>query len=107
MALPIVVSSRQINTLLAARQKGQMTVEVSPDLGLSIVPVTITSDGAVFTNGECLTWGQVEKIKKSPSNCFFVEHGAIRVIQVFSEETNRHCSLFPTQARQACSSLVL
>ncbi len=97
MTLPIVVSSRQIDTLLAARQKGQATVEVSPDLGLSTVTATITLDGVVFPNGECLTWEQAEKIQKSPSNCFFVEHGAIQVIQVFSEETNRLCSLFPTQ----------
>lgn len=97
MTLPIVVSSRQVDALLAARKQGQVTVEISPDLGLSMVPVTIMPKGGMFPNGECLTWEQSEKIQKSPSNCFFVEHGAIRVIQVFSEETNRLCSLFPTQ----------
>lgn len=97
MTLPIIVSSSQTGPLLAARQKGQTSVEVSLDLGLSMVTATIMSEGVEFPNGECLTWEQAEKVNKSPSNCFFLEYGAIQAIQVFSEETNRLCSLFPTR----------
>ena len=97
MTLPIILSYIQIEPILAARQKGQQNAEVSPDLGLSTVTVTITPQGAIFPNGEQLTWQNIEKIKKSQVNCFVVEQGTIKAIQVFSEQTNRVCSLLPTK----------
>lgn len=97
MQLPVIISYLQAGVILSAKQQQLAHVEVSPDLGLTTITVTITPDGVVFPNGEQVTWEQVERVKKSPSNCFFVEHGKIRAIQVFSEETNRLCSLFPTQ----------
>ena len=91
----IVLSHIQIEPILAARQKGQQSIEVSPDLGLSRVTVTLTPEGVIFPNGEQLSWQNIEKIKKSQANCFLLEDGRIKAIQVFSEETNRVCSLLP------------
>src|SRR5437868_4394996 len=93
----IVLSHIQIEPILVARQKGQQSIEVSPDLGLSRVTVTLTPEGVIFPSGEQLSWQHIEKIKKSQANCFLLEDSSIKAIQVFSEETNRVCSLLPTR----------
>lgn len=99
MARPsaVVLSYVQVAPLLEARRKGQVQVEVSPDLGLTKAPVEINTEGVTFASGELLSWEQIEKIRKSASVCFLVENGVARPIQVFSEETNRPCSLYPTR----------
>jgi predicted methyltransferase len=93
----IVLSYIQVEAILAAREKGDQTVEVSPDLGLSTGTVTITPESVIFPGGEQLNWQDIEKIKKSQGNCFVVEGGSLQAIQVFSEQTNRACSLLPTR----------
>ena len=98
MSYPVVLSYVQAETLLAAKRQGQASVEVSPDLGISKVTAQVSQEGVLFPSGEHITWQQVEKIKKSDVNCFVLEpDGAIRAIQVFSEATNRMCSLLPTK----------
>jgi len=97
MKQPIVLSYVQVEPLLKARQQGQTTVEISPDLGLNSVKVTLTPEGVAFPTGERLDWRSVEKISKSEVNCFILEDHTIRPIQVFSEYTNRVCSLMPTR----------
>lgn len=97
MTQPIVLSYIQVEPLLKAKQQGQTSVEISPDLGLTTVTVALTPKGAELPNGEHLDWQSIEKINKSDVNCFVVEDGIIRPIQVFSEYTNRVCSLMPTR----------
>jgi uncharacterized protein len=93
---PIVLSYVQVAPLLEARRKELSQIEVSPDLGLTKVPVEIMPEGVIFPCGEHLNWENIEKIQKAQSSCFLVENGTARAIQVFSEETNRVCSLYPT-----------
>ena len=93
----IVLSYIQVVPMLAAREKGERSVEVSPDLGLSTVTATITPEGVVFPGGEEITWQNIQKIEKSQSKCFLVKDGSIEAIRVFSEQTNRPCSLLPTR----------
>src|SRR6266567_3320292 len=97
MTQPIVLSYVQVDPLLDAKRKGQSSLEISPDLGLSSVTVTLTLEGVTFPNGIHLSWQHIEKISKSQVNCFLVEDNAIKSIQVFSEATNRVCSLMPTK----------
>ncbi len=98
MSYPVVLSYVQAETLLVAKGQGQASVEVSPDLGISKVTVQVSQEGVLFPSGEHIHWQQVEKIKKSDVNCFVLElDGTIRAIQVFSEATNRMCSLLPTK----------
>src|SRR5260370_21561959 len=97
MKQPIVLSYVQVEPLLKARQQGQTTVEISPDLGLTSVNVTLTPEGVAFLTGERLDWRSLEKISKSEVNCFILEENTIRPIQGFSEHTNRVCSLMPTR----------
>jgi uncharacterized protein len=97
LILPIILSYVQAVPLLKAKQQGIASIQISPDLGLSMIIVTLTSDGVVFPNGERLDWKSIEKISKSEVNCFILEENAARPIQVFSEYTNRVCSLMPTR----------
>ena len=97
MKYPIILSYVQAEPLLAAYKKGLQSVEVSPDLGLSTVTVQVNADGVLFPSGEQVNWHNVEKIKKASSNCFVVADDGIKSIQVFSEDTNRVCSLLPTR----------
>jgi hypothetical protein len=93
----IVLSYVQVRPLFDARQKGLDVVEISPDLGLTRVMVAITPEGVVFPDGERVDWQSLEKIRASEVNCFLVEENTIKSIQVFSEYTNRVCSLMPTR----------
>ena len=95
MSYPIVISYIQAESLLAAR--GKPSVLVSPDLGISSVTVKLSDEGVEFPEGEKVSWQDIEKVKKATVNCFIVENGSIRPIQVFSEYTNRMCSLLPTR----------
>ncbi len=97
MTQPIVLSYIQAEPLLKAKQQGITFVEISPDLGLTKIIVPLTHEGIAFPNGEHLDWRSIEKISKSEVNCFILEDNTIRPIQVFSEYTNRVCSLMPTK----------
>src|SRR5947209_771180 len=97
MTYPIVLSYIQTDQLRDAKRKGQSSLEISPDLGLTTVTVTLTSEGVIFPDGIHLSWQHIEKISKAQVNCFLVEDNAIKSIQVFSETTNRVCSLMPTR----------
>ncbi|GAC1484821.1 MAG: methyltransferase domain-containing protein [Ktedonobacteraceae bacterium] len=93
----IVLSYVQAEVLLKAKQAASALVEVSPDLGISNVTVEVSDSGVIFSGGERLNWQQIAKIKQSDVNCFAVEGEGMRAIQVFSEATNRMCSLLPTK----------
>ncbi len=96
MPYPVVLSAIQAAILLLARQQQQASVEVSPDLGISLVPATLTDEGVRFPHDELVRWPDIEKIKKSEISCFIVEKDGIHPIQTFSETTNRMCSLLAT-----------
>jgi predicted methyltransferase len=95
--LPIILSYVQAQPLLEAKRKGQEHADVSLDLGLTTATVALIAEGVVFPNGERLSWQVIEKIRKSAVNCFLVEENDARTVQVFSEYTNRMCSLMPTE----------
>jgi uncharacterized protein len=94
---PLVLSYVQADLLLQAKKQAQATLDVSPDLGITTVTVVLAETGITFSQGERLSWEQVEKIKRSDTTCFRVEANTLYPIQYFSEATNRMCSLLPTQ----------
>src|SRR5690348_14766552 len=93
----IILSYVQVAPLLKAKQQVETSIEISPDLGLSMVEVRLTTEGVEFPNGEHLDWHSVKRISESDVNCFLLEENAIRPVQVFSEYTSRMCSLMPTK----------
>lgn len=92
----IVLSCSQVERLLNARESGKGTISLSPDLGITMVEVWVSEEGVRFLDGQCLTWEEVERIRKDEVGCYFLEDGELRKIQTFSEHTNRHISLMPT-----------
>src|SRR5262245_18816196 len=101
MDSPVVLSHFQADPLLAARRAGQPTAVTSLNLGLSTVEVHLAAQGVVFPSGEALAWAEIERINRSENQCFVVEGGAARSIQVFSETTNWLRSLMPTPSAPA------
>ncbi len=102
--LPVILSYIQTRPLLEARERGQVVVETSIDLGISSTSVTLSAEGVRFANGELLDWADIEKISQSEVNCYTMSALGMQAIQTFSEETNRVCSLMP--ARGAPSMLI-
>jgi uncharacterized protein len=97
LAYPIVLSYIQAGLLLDARREGLTSVDASPDLGRTAVTVALSEERIIFPGGERLAWSSVEKICKSEVNCYLVEDNAMQPVQIFSEYTNRMCSLLPTK----------
>lgn len=95
--LPIVLSFLQAEDLLRARHASQVRAVVSPDLGLSTVEVNLERDGARFPDGQLLAWEGLQTISAAPQVCFLIEDETPHKIQVYSQATDRLCSLMPTQ----------
>ncbi len=91
----IVLSHYQACILLKAHDT--LTCEVSPDLGLTSVAVTINSDGVCFPDETTLAWADIETIATSDNGCFYVTADGIEKIQAFSEMTGRVYTLYPTE----------
>ena len=94
----IVLSYVQARDLLAARQADAATATVSLDLTLTQTVVTCTATGVHLTAAAFLSWAQVKEMAADENSCFLVTGDEIEKIQRFSEETNRHYSLYPTHS---------
>ncbi len=95
---PLVLSYVQADVLLKAhKEQDNAGIELSPDLGITNVTVSLSDTGVVFPEGEQLTWQQIATIKEAQVNCFLIEDGAMHPVRIFSEATNRVCSLLPTR----------
>lgn len=92
----IVLSHFQVATLLDARSAGVTSALVSTDLGLTQSQVALHAQGVDLPGGEQLSWADMEKIAEDTNGCFLVEEGSTTRIQLFSEETGRSYSLYPT-----------
>ena len=95
--MSVILSYIQTRPILEARKRGQIVVETSIDLGRSNTSATLSAEGVSFTTGERLDWASVEKISKSEVNCYTISTQGMQPVQVFSEATNRLCSLMPTR----------
>jgi hypothetical protein len=94
----IVLSHVQTRPLPGAYAAGVQLVELSPDLGLSLVQAALTPAGVLLPGHVLLAWDAVQEINEAANNCFAVEpDGEIRKIVRFSESSNRSVSLYPTR----------
>jgi uncharacterized protein len=94
-----VLSRYQAAPLLAARRAGLAVAPTSLDLGRSTVEARLVEQGVVIADGErsvVLSWAELERIARAENQCFVVEDGVARSIQVFSETTHWLRSLMPT-----------
>jgi hypothetical protein len=82
--------------LLSAHSQNVERANVSPDLGMTTVVVTLDAEGAYFPDGQTLTWADAETISRDEVGCYRLKDSTIRKIQMFSEVTQRAVSLMPT-----------
>ena len=93
----IVLSHYQIQPVLQLRDQ-TLTVEISPDLGISTIEAELDEQGIYFPTGERLNWDAAAEIAENENGCFLIEGGQAQVIQSFSETFQRVYTLYPTQA---------
>ncbi|MCC6616531.1 MAG: spermine synthase [Anaerolineae bacterium] len=97
MQQSIVLSSFSLAPAFDARQQGHEQATISPNLGLTTVDVTLDGDGLHFPGDTALSWQDAETIRADEVGCYTLDEGEIRKIQAFSDVTNLHVSLMPTQ----------
>jgi len=98
MPSTIVLSHVQTQALARCRATDAAGSDISPDLGLTTVQVTVEAAGIRFPTGELLAWEAIDEINASENNCFLLKEGDIHKIIVFSEAMDRVYSLMPTHA---------
>ncbi|MFN8441343.1 MAG: methyltransferase domain-containing protein [Caldilineaceae bacterium] len=94
----IVLSHFQAKQLLTERKTGAAQTKISPDLGLNVVTVQLEAEAVRFPSGVTLAWPQIERILEKENGCFEVDADGMEEIRIFSEATNRYCSLYPTRS---------
>lgn len=103
MAPAPVVSWVQLKPLAAAWKQGEPAVSLSLDLNLSQSSGQLSASGLRIEAG-LLPWDAIQDVLDDENGCFELlsagEDGRLKPdkIQVFSQSTRRHCSLYPTEA---------
>jgi len=92
-----VLSHFQARIALEARTEGITHVNFSFDLGRNTQQVELVEKGIMLPNGKILKWAGLAEIANSRSSCFIMDDGEPRAIHIYSEETDRIYSLYPTQ----------
>lgn len=92
---PVTLSAAAAIALLAARRRQETHVRVSPDLNLSLADVDV-GEAALFPDGTAVAWPDVETIARDENGCYVCEAGEVAKVQLFSEETQRVYTLYPT-----------
>lgn len=93
---PVVLSHFQAAVLLTALRSAAVGVRASPDLNLTQVEVRLDANGALFPNGSRCSPAELKEIVADPNGCFELTAAGLERIQIFSPETGRVYSLFPT-----------
>jgi uncharacterized protein len=93
----IVLSMYQVSPLFEFMKDEPSTTLVSPDLGLSEVPVQVDGAGVRFPGGEFLAWDDARTIADGEGRCFLLDEAGIQQVQIFSSTTNWSRSLFATE----------
>ncbi len=92
---PVTLSAAAAAALLTARRQHASHARVSPDLNLSLADVELGA-AAIFPDGTAVAWSDVEAIAGDENGCFVCDAGEIAKVQLFSEETQRVYTLYPT-----------
>jgi predicted methyltransferase len=102
----LVLSHIQAQDMLSAQSRDAAGMEISLDLGLSLVSVLIEPRGVRLLDGGCLTWESISAITGDKNGCYLLEQTPgvseipgvydSRKIQLYSELTGRAYSLYPT-----------
>jgi hypothetical protein len=91
-----IFSHIQVLPLLKLILSLPTTVEVSTDLGLSKTPLSLSKEGLTLPDSDCLPWPFLEEIAANPNSCFTWDGEKLGKATIFSEDTGRLYSLYPT-----------
>lgn len=96
-----IVSWVQLKPLAAAFKDGEPAVSLSLDLNLTQTSARLDADGLHLEAG-LLRWNAIQDVLDDENGCFELiatGDGTLKPdkIQVFSQFTRRHCSLYPTE----------
>ena len=102
----LVLSHAQAQDILSAKSRGAAEMEISLDLGLSLLSVELKPHGLRLPDEGCLAWEALTTIAEDENGCYLLEPtpgdsetpGVYipRKIQLYSELTGRAYSLYPT-----------
>jgi predicted methyltransferase len=92
----VVLSHYQAEIALEARRAGVDQVTMSLDLGMHITQIPILAAGILVDDHSLINWEDIQHIAESQSGCFVLNGGSTRVIQCYSELSERVYSLYPT-----------
>ncbi|MFO7632075.1 MAG: RsmD family RNA methyltransferase [Caldilinea sp.] len=93
---PVTLSHYAATTLLVAARGNTAAALISVDLNRTLIEVALSADGVTVADGVQLTWSQLEEIADDDAGCYGCTAEGIHKIQIFSEETQRVYTLFPT-----------
>jgi predicted methyltransferase len=92
----VILSHYQAQPLLQARKAGETTLRTSVDLNLTQVLADLSPRGIVLPDKRVVPWDAIEAVAGNETGCFVIEDGGASKVQVFSEETGRVYTLYPT-----------
>lgn len=95
-SFPVTIAAAAADALLAAHRRQEVRARVSPDLNVSQVDVELGEAAAIFPGGTAVAWPDLEEIAGDENGCYTCADGEIAKIQIFSEETQRVYTLYPT-----------
>ncbi len=102
MAELVVLSRFEVEPLLEARRRGEGSVSISLDLGLSQSAVVLSPDNLVLPDGRQVLWSDLQRVSDSKGSgrmserCWVLQDGTLHEIRTFSRESDLHYSLMPT-----------
>jgi len=95
-----LLSCYQAKDILAARQRGEVSVRSSLDLGKTECEWQLDDDGA-RSGSVTLAWAALEEVAENDSVCFALDGAEPEPVRVFSHESNRSFQLWPTHKAPA------
>jgi uncharacterized protein len=96
-----IVSCFQALALTEANRRGERRLQLSLDLGCSVVEVSLDALGVQLTPESSLSWDDLAYVAKHQNLCFEVHAHELVPIRAFSEEFGRTYQLMPTEHEPA------
>lgn len=92
----IILSCYTVAPVLKDFEEGKPGGEISLDLGLTKSQVTFSGSSLILPDKRIIGIHTLRRIEEEPTSCFSVEEDQCEKIALFSGQTNRYYSLYPT-----------
>jgi predicted methyltransferase len=92
----VTLAYHAARALLTARTQAASKARVSLDLNRSVTDVVVSDAGVQTPGGGLISWINIAMIADDEAGCYACTAEGVHKIQVFSEETQRVYTLYPT-----------